>query len=181
MFALIGNAEYINFSLNDEIYDPYYMQYTSDMAKNMLGDNYYKNSETLDGFRSQIEKLLELLTFDTPKPVSAQYSIAKINKDEEILPYSSVDQQLAELIVMDYMLKSSLQEGIDIDTLDECYLIRQTFPKANETHDYYAYILDDGTAVLQSGKGGMYGVIPHRLYAQLVESFYSTNGLAITL
>lgn len=62
MFSLIENAEYITFSLNDGIYDPYSIQYTDDMAKMILGDNYRKDSENLDGFRSQIEKLQELLS-----------------------------------------------------------------------------------------------------------------------
>ena len=63
MLSLIENVEYITFSLDDDIYDPYSIQYTTDMAKMVLGDNYRKDSETLNGFRSQIERLQELLSF----------------------------------------------------------------------------------------------------------------------
>ena len=168
MLSLIENVEYITFNLDDDIYDPYSIQYTNDMAIMILGDNYRKDSETLDGFRSQLEKIGESVPIGTPKLSSTQYSIAKINKDKEISPYSFVDQQLAESIIMDYMLKSSLQEGFDIDILNEYYLIRQTFPEVNEVHDYYAFLLDNGEAALQAGKSGMYGIIPEKLYARLV-------------
>lgn len=171
MFSLIENAESITFSLNDGIYDPYSIQYTADMAKMILGDNYRKGSETLDGFHSQIEKLRELLPINRAETVSAQYSSARIRKDGEIIAYSLMDNQLAEAIIMDFMAKSAVWEGIDISTLEESYLIRQTFPQTNETHDYYAYLLDDGKAFLQSGVSGVYGSLSHKLYSQLVESF----------
>ena len=63
MLSLIENAEYIIFDLDDGIHDTYSIQYTADMAAMILGDNYHKDSETLDGFRYQIEKLRDLMDF----------------------------------------------------------------------------------------------------------------------
>ena len=63
MLSLIENAEYIVFDLDDGIHDTYSIQYTADMAAMILGDNYHKDSETLDGFHCQIEKLRDLMDF----------------------------------------------------------------------------------------------------------------------
>lgn len=68
MFSLIENAEYITFALDDGFYDPFYIQFTSDMAKMILGDNYLKDSKTLDGFRFQIEELMGLIPANASNP-----------------------------------------------------------------------------------------------------------------
>ena len=59
------STEYITFNLDDGIYDTCSIQYTADMAAMILGDNYHKDSETLDGFHCQIEKLRDLMDFLT--------------------------------------------------------------------------------------------------------------------
>ncbi|MEG1457845.1 MAG: DUF4825 domain-containing protein, partial [Acetivibrio sp.] len=56
MFSLIGNAEYITFSLDDDVLEPYSFQYTSDQAKAILGNDYFSKTETLEGFKAVILK-----------------------------------------------------------------------------------------------------------------------------
>lgn len=169
MFSLIENAEYISFSLDDGIYEPYSLQYTNGMAEAIFGEDYFKARETFDGFRYQINKLKELSAKDNT--ISVQYSGAKIREGIEVSELSPMDEKLAEAIIMDYMIKSTIWKGTDINTLREYYLIRQTYTEANETHDFYAYLLDDGKAVLQAGMDGFYSVIKDELYCQLVELF----------
>ena len=79
---------------------------------------------------------------------------------------------------MDYMVKSAAWEGMDITTLEECYLIRRTLPDTGEVHDFYAYLLggdttalEAGTAVLQAGTDGRYSVISQDLYRELETCF----------
>ncbi|HOJ09356.1 MAG TPA: hypothetical protein PK733_02040 [Clostridiales bacterium] len=118
------------------------------------------------------EKLQELIAFPITEAASAQYSFAKLGKNGEVISgYSLQNQQLAEAIIMDSLIKFSVWYGVDITTLEESYLIRQTFQGSGETHDYYAYLLDDGTAVLQRGAKGMYSVLSQELYSELAESF----------
>ncbi|NLN48857.1 MAG: DUF4825 domain-containing protein [Clostridiales bacterium] len=134
MFSLIENAEYISFSLDDGIYEPYSLQYTNGMAEAIFGEDYFKAGETFDGFRYQINKLKELSAKDNT--ISVQYSGAKIMEGVEVTELYPMDEQLAEAIIMDYMIKSTVWKGTDIKTLNECYLIRQTYTVANETHDF---------------------------------------------
>ncbi len=169
MFLLIENVELITFSLDDGVYEPSSLQYTSGMAEAIFGEDYFKVGETFDGFRHQINRLKELSVENNT--ISIQYSGAKIREGIGVTELSPMDEQLAEAIIMDYMLKSSVWKGVDINALKECYLIRQTFTDANETHDFYAYILNDGKTVLQTGLDGFYSVISPDLYARLVVSF----------
>lgn len=50
LFSLIENADYITFSLDDGIYEPYIMQYTADWAESMAEADPWKESKTLVGF-----------------------------------------------------------------------------------------------------------------------------------
>lgn len=112
------------------------------------------------------------------KEIPVQYSIAKLDKhDKEISRYMLYDQELAEAVIMDAMMKSSAWQGTDIDTLDEVYRIQQTFLATDEVHDYYAYLLADdmavlpyGTPVLQTGVNGQYSALSPERYAQLVDA-----------
>ena len=114
----------------------------------------------------------------TDETVTAVYSIAKLGKNNEVLTeYASDTQPLADAIIMNALLKSAAWEGVDITTLKECYRIRQTFPKTNEVHDYYAYLLEDGRAVLQANRNGRYSILSNELYSQLVSSFDSPKRL----
>ncbi|MEN1761053.1 M56 family metallopeptidase [Anoxynatronum sibiricum] len=118
------------------------------------------------------EKLQELIDLFGTDDVYVQYSITKLVKNgEEPITYSHENEQLAQAIFMDFIVKSAAWEGVDVATLGECYLIRQKFSNENESHDFYAYLLEDGTAVLQMGQEGRYSVLSQELYSELVESF----------
>jgi len=126
------------------------------------------------------EKLMALMTFitenETDEIIIANYSIMKLGADGEILSrYSIEDSQLAKDILMDALVQSSMSEGVDINTLATCYLIRQYFPEVDETHDYYAYFLKDGRSVLQNGTDGYYTVFNSSLYAKLIALFDATE------
>lgn len=115
---------------------------------------------------------------ETTDPVAAAYTMMKIGKGGEVLSAHSLKgQSLARAIVMDALSKSAAWEGVDIDTLDEYYIIRQTFPETDETNDYYAYLLADGKSVLQGGTRNMYSVLSDALYQELVLSFKSNEYL----
>ncbi len=97
----------------------------------------------------------------------AEYSIAMLNKNGAFSWSTAANAQLAQDIIMNALVKSAVWEGVDVATLKECFLIRQTFPEADEVHDYYAYRLSDGTAVLQTGAKGQYSVLSEELYESL--------------
>ncbi len=131
---------------------------------------------TVDGdvrdYAQSPEKLQELIDFigaeTTAETVATKYSIMKLGKNGEVLSeYSSKNQKLAEAIIMNALVKSSAWEGVDITTLEECYRIRQTLPETQEVHDYYAYRLKDGRAVLQFGAVGRYIILSDDLYEAL--------------
>lgn len=118
------------------------------------------------------EKLQDLIDLGISKFPVVQYSIVKLGQDgTEVAEIPVENRDLAEAICMDYLIKSSAWEGKDITTLKESYRIRQVYPQVGETYDYYAYLLDDGTPVLQSGLDGRYSTIAPSLYEQLVGSF----------
>jgi len=102
----------------------------------------------------------------------ATYSFLHIGPNGETLssisPLSGDDAALAQNIVMDYMLKSTLWPGVDITALKGYYIIRQSLQ--GETHDYYAFTLATNEvtgAVLQNGKDGFYSRISDELYQSL--------------
>ncbi len=84
-----------------------------------------------------------------------------------IVSLSGDDAQLAEDVIMNYMIKSAAWPGIDLQTLDECYLLRVTYSDGTIT-DYYAYLLN-GNAVMQMGMNGRYSRIDNDLYENLVK------------
>lgn len=121
--------------------------------------------------REKLQELIDLIgSATTAETVAAEYSIMKLGKNGEVLSeYSSETQSLADAIIMNVLVKSAAWEGVDITTLEECYRIRQTFPETGEVHDYYAYRLKDGTAVLQSGAVGWYSTLSDDLYESLTK------------
>lgn len=118
--------------------------------------------------------------------IIAEYSITKFGKNGEVpAGHSLNNQELAQAIVMNALAKSAAWEGADINTMEEYYLIRQSFPEAQETHDYYAYLLTDGTSalqpgtpVLQAGANGMYTALSEELYEQLAALFDPAQNLS---
>ncbi|MEM1484506.1 M56 family metallopeptidase [Oscillospiraceae bacterium PP1C4] len=57
MFSLIENAEYITFSLDDGISEPYSMQYTVDLAESIVGADLWEESKTLAKFEKLLERI----------------------------------------------------------------------------------------------------------------------------
>ena len=88
-----------------------------------------------------------------------------------VSPLSGDNAQLAEDIIMNYMIKSAAWPGMDISTLGECYLLRATYSDGT-TSDYYMF-LHDGRAVMQWGTDGHYSFIENGLYKKLLEAVSS--------
>lgn len=96
------------------------------------------------------------------------YGVIKLQNGEvlpTISPLSGDEAQLAEDIIMSYMVKSAAWPGVEINTLKECYMLRATYSSGTLT-DYYAYLLD-GKAVMQRGIEGHYSRIDDGLYEKL--------------
>ncbi|MNO70197.1 Methicillin resistance mecR1 protein [compost metagenome] len=164
LFALVDNLQDFYITMKDSEQDEPAFHYDRTWADEIAGRDVREYAESP-------EKLQELLDLFGSESTFAQYNIAKLGKNGEILDgYFLVNQQLALAIINDYMVKSAVWEGVDIMTLEECYLIRQIFPESLETHDYYAYLREDGTAVLQSGTDGRYSVLSPELYSELVKA-----------
>jgi len=83
-----------------------------------------------------------------------------------LAPIGELDARLVEEVVTSYALKSELRPGTDIDSLDECFLIRITRLESEEVRDFYAY-QQNGQSVLQMSKDGLCGFIDAELYASL--------------
>ena len=88
-----------------------------------------------------------------------------------VSPLSGDNAQLAEDIIMNYMIKSAAWPGMDISTLGECYLLRATYSDGT-TSDYYMF-LHDGRAVMQWGIDGHYSFIENELYKKILEAVSS--------
>ena len=108
-------------------------------------------------------------------PVTVEFSVSRLENGQTIssLEASALSAGQSELcndVIMNALMKSSAFDGNPIESLPVCYRVRQRFPEADETHDYYAYLQDD-QAVLQSGTDGWYTRIDDALYAQLAALF----------
>ncbi len=132
----------------------------------------YTVGQDVRSYAQNPESLRELIDFSTSETVAVEYAIMKLGKNGEVLSGPVLqNQQLAQAVLMDVLVKSAAWEGVDISALEESYLIRQTFPDTREVHDYYAYLSEDGTAALQSGTSGWRSVLSRDLYDLLVDSF----------
>ncbi|QOX65362.1 DUF4825 domain-containing protein [Anoxybacterium hadale] len=174
LMALIENVDEIQATLTDgsrKVSFTYDREWANQTINGDVRD-YAKSPEKL-------QKLIDSIgSGTTNETVAAVYSIAKLGKNNEVLSeFSSDTQKLADAMIMDAFMKSAAWEGVDITTLEECYRIRQILPETNEIHDYYAYLLEDGKAVLQMNRNGMYTSLSKELYAQLVSSFESAEGM----
>ena len=116
----------------------------------------------------------------SPVEGSASYGLIQL-RDGKVLqtisPLSGDEAQLAEDVIMSYLVKSVAWPGVDIKTLEEYFLLRATY-YGGTTTDYYAYLLD-GKAIMQQGTEGHYSRIDDELYEKLVklaQSSISTVG-----
>lgn len=57
LFSLIENADYITFILDDGVYEPYSMQYTVDWAESIVGADLWKESKTLNKFKTLLVRI----------------------------------------------------------------------------------------------------------------------------
>ena len=120
--------------------------------------NYEGNSDVPNGFweRAGIKVISYQLIW--LKKGEVQRTIAPLNKD---------DSKLAREIIMNYMIRSSAWPGVDINTLENCYLLRTTYSDGT-TSENYAY-LHEGKPVMQHGKDGQYTIVDTGLYERLVK------------
>ncbi len=129
-----------------------------------------------DGFiQVRIDGKWIIFEAESSNALTAEYTIAMIDSNGALLWGTLANEQLAQDILQDAFLKSAAWEGMDISTLKEYFLIRQTFPQTQEVHDYYAYRLPDGTAVLQTGVKGQYSILSENLY-ELLAKYVSYPG-----
>ncbi len=160
LFALIDNLEDFYVTIDNLSDDDTVYHYTRQQADELVGSDVRKYAESPE----HIQILINFSITETPL-----YSMAKLENGKIISEYTLESNKLADTVIMDVMVKSAAWDGVDISTLKECFRINQTFPKANESHDYYAYLLEDGRAVLQSGKDGWYSILSQELYSELSE------------
>lgn len=59
LFSLIENVKRITFSIDDPIHGPASLVYTSSQAQDILGENYFSKTKTLEGFKAVLSKLFE--------------------------------------------------------------------------------------------------------------------------
>ena len=136
-----------------------------------------------DGFvQVNIDQKWIVFELEQQEAPIAEYAIARLDKNGVLSWGTATNEQLAQDIIMDVLVKSAAWDGVDVATLEDYYLIRQTFPESNEGHDYYAYRLPDGTAVLQAGTKGRYSILSEELYESLAKDvmYPTTNNNAQT-
>ena len=114
--------------------------------------------------------LTRYLVSDADAP-AAQYALIRMSGGKPLSYRRAVSAEENDFLagaIMDVLVKSAAWPGNDLSKLDEYYIVRQVFPEVPETHDYYAYLLEDGTSVMQSGSGeqgeGYYSVLSRTIY-----------------
>ncbi len=175
LLALVDNADGVRATLTDGSRRAVFLT-NRQWGEELVGGD-------LRGYAQSPETLQELIGFPMAPTGDESYSIAKLGRNgQPVFSYSPMSGQLAKEVIFDYLIKSSIWQGVDIATLDESYRIRQRLAETNETQDYYAY-LKDGAPVLQAGNNGMYASLSPTLYDALAALFGPTaaaNALAIT-
>ncbi|MBE0450784.1 MAG: DUF4825 domain-containing protein [Clostridia bacterium] len=166
IFASIENLKDIYITTKNSYEQDTSLHYDFDWTEQILGadvKSYYGVSP---------EKLQDLIDLTASRIPLAKYSIAKMGPGGEVISEVVLrDPEFAKAILFDSMIKSARFEGTDIADLTDYYRVRVIYPEVDETHDYYAYKLDDGKPVLQSEPEGWYSIISGELYPQLVEFF----------
>lgn len=100
----------------------------------------------------------------------SSYELMQLRHGEvqrKISPLTEDNAKITEAIIMNYMVKSAAWPGIDINALEECYVIRVNYSDGTIS-DYYAFI-NDGKAVMQWGINGYYSILSDGFYEQLVQ------------
>ncbi len=109
LFSLIENAEYITFSLDDGIYEPYSMQYTSDWAESASEADPWEESKTLEEFEKLLIKINDRVSTKMASaqnaPPAQQGGLTFFVKPDE--PAQVIGKTAAII-----WLKSSMEEGV---------------------------------------------------------------------
>lgn len=178
MLSLIGNAGAINFKLSDsENGSPLELVYTKDWADKQYGQD-------VRLFAGSKEKFAEFLfakaaAQPTQKQGEMTYTLMKLGKDGKVLktlsPLNSETKQLAQDVIFNCMIKSTVWPGVNIKTLDNCYLLRVTYSDGTAT-DYYTF-KHEGYSVMQQGTNGMYSRIDDGLYEKLAALLDSISSI----
>lgn len=114
--------------------------------------------------------------FERVKGITTTYDLMKLGQNGKVLgslsPLDNSHRQLAGDVVFSYMINSTVYPAKNIDSLDECYMLRLIFSSniSNESHVYYLFTMN-GDAYMQSGKDGFYAKIDPELYNQIDNLF----------
>lgn len=141
------------------------------------GNRYYAEEPYTGIYRSSdktyalFEKLYTAAETDIPRipgeEESAVYGVARMQEGILVSEVAEIGDELPEAIIMNALIKSAAFPGKTLSSYEAYYRIRQTFPESGETHDYFAYRLSNGRAVLQTGIDGMYSMLSEELYQEL--------------
>lgn len=107
--------------------------------------------------------------FERVTGITTTYNLIKLGKNGDVLdslsPLDGSYRQLAENIVFNYMIKSTISPAQDINSFDKCLVLRVIYSKnnSNEAHDYYLFSID-GNTYIQNGKDGFCTKIDTELY-----------------
>ncbi len=144
----------------------------------MTGQSYYIEEPYIGVFKSNRDTSIAIAKVYTSHDVvinaGIEYDFTKIGVDGEVLVTKStlneMEYGLAEEIIMDHAFKSAAWPGVDISSLSDYYLIRQSFPQKGEIVEYYVFLIV-GQPVMQHGPDGFYSRIDDKLYAKFIELF----------
>lgn len=174
--ALLEHTALLLFATIDNLEDFYVTIYTTTGKTSKLHYDIPWANEILDApvksYGESAEKMAMLVDLIHSKIPISTYSIEKIGQKGVVLEKVDLKSPgIARKIWLDAMVKSMVFQGNDMAEFKEYYRLRQVFPYSNEVNEYYAYVLQDGTAVLQSGIDGHYSVIANELYDEMVRLF----------
>lgn len=131
LFASIENLKDFYVTTTSNLKDDVTLHYDLEWAKQVLGadvKSYYGISP---------EKLQDLIDLTASKLPLAEYSLAEMGPDGEVVSEVVLkDPELAKAIWFDSMIKSARFEGTEIDELSDYYRVRITYTEVDETHDY---------------------------------------------
>ncbi len=100
--------------------------------------------------------------------IQTSYQVTLIEDGTE-MGVRGFDSELPADIVMDCLVKSAAWPSDELGERPYMFRIRQTLTseEGSETHDYYAFRLENGRAALRMGLDGMYTLLSEELMAQL--------------
>lgn len=135
LFSLIENADYVTFTLDDGVLEPYSMQYTADWADDIVGTDLWEESKALEKFEKLLLKINERVNRSiaavseaTPTP---QGELAFFVKPDE--PAQVIGETAAIIWLKSYMEESiPLTERISDYTINTVTVIEGT-PKEGQS------------------------------------------------